>query len=345
MAVVVCSRCGDGEVEIVGEYVSVATHEDAQICGGSVDFMDRFIRELSRVSGVTAARVQFNLLESAAQVSAECGGMAAACYSDRDEAVSASDIPMSHELVHAFHASHRLTPDDYVGEGLATVYQDNLSGYDHDLGASVEDVLAHEDSAANVLPPVMYGRAAHFVRFLLDTYGEAAVLDLAARRSGGRPRSEQEAVFKDVFGDGLEHILAAYRAAPECSISEFRIPLVECSLAPTPWGPGSRWSTLTTLGCERDEVLGPARGAMWTFRSLDVAEPGLFRVSAIGAGLEGSQVVFASCLSSCAQPLYVELAPGQTATLALPEGRYYAQFLRHVDDPGELGLSVVLVEG
>ena len=329
------------EQRVSGEHVQVYKAEDAEFCAGSLDYMDAQVEAITAMFGLSLASIDFYWV-SQEDVPKFCPPEGRACYQYREERVISPYVPLTHELVHAIHGSNGLRLDPMFAEGLAYLFEENLPWNKHDLIGSIEDLLGFADPSIN-LPAPLLGRAAHFTWFLLDRYGAGPVDLLTRRRLGGRLVEEQDQVMREVTGETLAEALAAYREVPECPLVEYRPALVECSAPLVPWdpAPARTWSSVVTLGCERDDVLGPVSGIMWTARAFEVEVGGEYRLSAVGAGLDGALVVVARCGSRCGDAFYESLSPGESRVFNLKAGRYYTMLMRHVDDPGEIGLSVL----
>lgn len=329
------------EQRISGEYVHVYKAEDAEFCAGSLAYMDAHVEAMAAMFGLDLPSIDFFWVGHE-DVPKFCRPGARACYQYREERIISSYVPDTHELVHAMHGANGLRLDQFLGEGLAYLFEENLPWEERDLAGSIEELLSFADPSSN-LPATLLGRAAHFAWFLLDRYGAGPVDLLTRRRLAGRSIEAQDQVMLEVTGETLAEALAAYKEVPECPLAEFRAALVECSAPLVPWdaAPAQTWSSVVTLGCERDDVLGPVSGVMWTTRAFEVEAGGEYQVSALGAGLDTALVVVARCGSRCGDAFYQVLRPGESRVFDLKPGRYYTMLVRHVEDPGEIGLSVL----
>lgn len=329
------------EARVSGAYVHIYREEDARFCAGSLSYMDKQVVAVSEMFGLEPPQIDFFWVPSD-EVGNFCPPTAVACYRHWEDIIVSPDVPQTHELVHAIHGAHDIVPDDFIAEGMATLFSENLPWGEFPTEASIEDLLDHKDTYSNNLPGEFYGRAAHFTWFFLRRYGADRLAQLTRRHLSGRPRAEQEVVMLEVTGENLEEVLAAYRAVPVCANTQVRPALVECGSPLVAWeeGPAERWSAVATIGCERADVLGPVTGIMWTTRSFVVEAAGTYQLTAPGAGRQAAQVVVGRCGSGCEDPFYQTLPQGASEVLDLEAGRYYAMLMRHVDDPGEIGLVV-----
>lgn len=342
-AVSLALSCGDESLRtrVSGEHINIYQDKGTQLCGGSLAYMDSHVVAVSKILDLSLPEVDF-LLVDADRVSDYCPPDGAACYQYDENRIISADAPQTHEVAHAILGANELVPDDFLAEGLAHVFEENLPWDEDALLGTIHDILDFKDTATNNLPSMLHGRATHFTWFLLEHYGTARVAALMRRHISGRPREEQERAILETMGETLEGVLDTYATTPECLLAEMRTAVVECGAALTPWSVSDpdEWSMVVTLGCERPDALGPASGIMWTTRALEVKGGGEYMVSALGSGLETAEVVVARCGSRCGDAFYHTLSPGESDVLSLKEGRYYTMLMRHVDDPGEIGLTI-----
>lgn len=332
---------------VEGDFVRVLKDDDSKVCGGTMDYMDSFVRRFSPIYGLEPRVVEFHLLKfEIFEASDLCPPGSAACYDYGEARIVSPSVPNNHEIVHALLGANGLIPDDFLAEGLAHLYEENFFWENHELDASIEEILDFEDTVENALPVEMRGRAAHFTRFIDDVYGAGAVSQLLERRISGRPAAEQDAAFLAVTGDDVATVLAKYAEVEECALLDFRRAVVECEVPPSPWIDGTfqTWSALEDFGCERGDVVGPVRGVMWATRTFDLEQEQSYRMSAQGSGTDSMKVVVGACHSTCSQPLYFVLSPGETLNAHLTKGRYYVLLMRHETDPGEIGVRIDRVD-
>lgn len=338
-----CEPDDEGQrVSGVHVHVHVSTGIEADMCGGSIAYMDAHVERVAGVLGLDAARVDYEWM-SEAETQAVCDPNSA-CYSSFRDKVYSSRMPHAHELVHAVLLGGGFSPDHFLSEGLAVVFADNVPLDNNGLVASIFDVLSFPSMPKVNIPPDYYGRSAHFVAFLLDTYGEEAIWELASQQWAGHPEAEQSEVMVAATGDTLAEVLERYAMVPDCSVLEFRKALVECAEDPVPWTdlPFRAWSAAIPMTCERDDVRGPWGTRMWTSRTFDVATEGEFELTAYSAG-ESGEVIVRRCDSRCDDSFRVVLGSGKAERHALRAGRHVVTLLRDVDHPGEIGLVVVPV--
>ncbi len=329
------------QARVSGVYVHVYRNEDVRFCAGSLEYMDDHVVAVSELFGLEPPQIDLFWVPPD-EVGDFCPLSGLACYRYRENNIISPDVPNSHELVHAIHGAYDIVPDDFVAEGIANLFSENLPWGEFPIKASIEDLLDHKDTRSNHLPGDLYGRATHFMWFFLRRYGADRLALLTRRHLSGRPRAEQERVMLEVTGETLEQVLAAYRGVPACNNTQIRPALGECSWPLVPWeeAPAESWSAVATIGCERADVMGPVSGIMWTTRAFVVEAAGTYRLTAPGAGRQAAQVVVGRCGSGCEDSFYETLPQGASTVFDLEAGRYYAMLMRHVDDPGEIGLIV-----
>jgi hypothetical protein len=324
-----------------GEHVRIFALDDSEVCGGNLRYMDEFVARLSDSFGLDPPTVDLYLLDMDRLAEPCLSEDVGACYRVDLRRIYSPFVPAAHELTHAVFGSSEIDPDDFLSEGLAHLFEENvLDGPEID-GVSLREVLEFEDTRENVLPNRLRGRALHFTGFLLEQYGAEAVRRLAGERISGRPRGDQSAAFVRALGDDLDAVEAKYAEFPECPPTELRRAPVECAMAPEPWKLDNVLTLIyPSVACEQDDVVGPLYGAMWTTRTFEVTEAKTYVLRAKNyAG--GGGVRIGRCGSVCGDAFYHAMAAGQEYETVLREGVYYVMFLLPEDAPGAVALEVM----
>lgn len=331
------ASCADfelpGELVWSGEYLDVYASEGLQACGGSFDFMDTFIGRLSAELGLhpPSSPVSFHFVDADDWASVDCAPHAAACFFPGEGVVS-PDLPEEHELTHAVLDVDSEVP--LLEEGLAEVFGTDYVVSPVASGPRVEDLL-RENS-------VHYGVAGHFVGFLVERHGAAAVVELNEKTGAGY--ESIAAAFSEVLDSDLETELELYENYPKCESHGYRRALFECALEPeSPLSPVSGWDIDVELGCEDQTALGPRFGEMWTIRTFDVSAA-LGETSMVLSREDdgvGRVEVF-RCEPRCGEDRPYEVG-AEGEPLRLREGRYWVKFTRPVDASGSFSLRTSIV--
>lgn len=334
-----------GRLVATGEHIQIWASPSIDVCGGNLDYLDRFVDELRATVGPHPAAEdlrRYYVLDDAdwetTQQAINCRG--AACTTAFRTIYASGISPLVHEVTHGelFTNGHR-----FFEEGLAMVYGDAYHG--SPFGTSVLDGLRNE-----WVVPEAYPRAGHFVGFLIDRYGVETFLAMKDASSSGMSFESLPELFEEELGESLGTVLAAYsafeQAELECNTSEYREALVECAAETTPWdATATLWETETDLNCDDDDVLGPSYGHQFVVRSFTVEDLSLLRFELEGSGAFARVY---ECNNTCQS--YPIREPGQPALEVTSDdppqewftpGHYWVGIYRRADaDPQTIRLLI-----
>ena len=303
--------------------------DEATVCAGSFEAMDRNVGRLKSIFGSTDDPLTVYLLTQQ-QMSAHelCGGPGCTI----EDEVWATWVPASHELVHG---TRSIVEGWDAVEGAAPALEEGLAEV---LGDRVEmSETAPIEALFDGSPygPGHYQRAGHFVRYLVDAFSLQSVREVVALSAG----VGLEGAFVRGFGVTLDAVLEGYADVPECERDGWRIPVLECAGAPEPWS--ERWGTelvelSARLDCDGDAI-GPRFGRVYRTWSIEVREAGDYWLSATHDPefpADAFTVRLSRCDASCAEPSTTVLSNAYLsshASLPLRAGTYFIEVDRALD--------------
>jgi hypothetical protein len=133
-------------------------------------------------------------------------------------------LPDMHEIVHMVaSALPQLRCPPLLEEGLAEYLGDPEFGEVYPSG-TVEELMIRRDD----LSPGAYARAAHFVSFLTESYGVAAIVDLCQAVGPADTRQAWEDGVARALSVSLDQLLTQYQAYPLCHQQQLRARAWEC---------------------------------------------------------------------------------------------------------------------
>lgn len=315
-----------------GEHLHYGTTTRQPICRGSFHLQERHAVELAALLGFELPDVIHFTRVSFRQIRKYCRGRVRGCaWLDEPFAFAATSSFDFHEIAHIVASLGGLGGPDAFVEGFAEVFddlEDPRFG-----GAPLVEVLGGElDSEA------AYHTAGRFVRFMIERHGLATVVAFMRAAPRDAEREVFAPIFAEVFDEPLEAAIAAFAMYPQCSDTDNRIAVLDCSLPLEPWD-GGALTIAAEVACERDDVLGPdAQRRMSMTRGFEIAAAGRYRLTVADAA-GTSQVRIVRC-GSCWDGLSVDVPAGEPVERELAAGRYYVQFARRVDEPGEVSLVI-----
>lgn len=318
-----------------GPYLAYSTTTRAEICEGSWRVQDKYVQILTRYLDVSVPTpLHFAYIDRS-----EVGHY---CFQDDldgceyDGKAYSTRPVLFHELAHAVAQGSGHEGARAFQEGFAEVFGDGLS-------SSTTRLPADEVLRSFTQEGPHYYTAGLFIRFLIERHGLEPLLSFLRRTHLDDAFARVSSVFEVEFGEPLDAALLAFDDYPSCSMWENRIALVECGLAAVPWAE-DRWEASSAVECDSEDVLGPLLEddgtLVWTPRGLEIAEAGDYVVEVRGDFARAAGVRFTRC-GSCWDSLDFLVKAGKTRAVALTPGRYYATFIRSLDEVGTLDVSLV----
>lgn len=304
-----------------GEIISFAAESPEQVCGGSLEYMDRRAGELFEKLGTAPVDIEYYLLDDVAG------------YCSRDIASGCADgqtiyttlVPHMHEIVHA-----------RAGEGLPLVLEEGLASYLGDpfpidgLGPreSLIELLTEDGDARFLETSMDYERAAHFIAFLDERFGWEAVRQLDELLTRDSTAAQIDAAFSVAFDLDIAGVLALYEDYPDCW------GYVDTSL--TCAGPAEPPGFLESIweyevDCDSDGI-GLENDRVFVERVIEMGPTitGASRhISLIGEGADlGGFVMLRHCAPCSKNGVLIIAKPGLyfIPEADLPDGRYVARF-------------------
>ncbi len=354
---VLATACAPDELPVFGERVWTGEHleiwatDDAKICAGSAEALDRhaalLTEELASLGVASRSeRYRYTWLDETEYLdSAPCpdGFRACVAFEDRRPYIYAFGFS-AHEVAHAEFATEH---HSFVDEGLALMFGDAVLSYDSaETALSIPDLI--DSTAGRSLEPEHYAQAGSFVRATQDVYPETYLDALLDTR---RPDDFDRVA--DRFAQAGLDITAPvdlYASEDNCFIDSTRRALSECSVEPTEWR-DDRWTVMGTVDCDDQATLGPTTSGntRWTIRTIDIPEPGRYTAwFDTDAALLATMVYCeaAWCGSGFAASGNLQLLVGGTlAALELQPGRYWFRIEQDMDDPDPGAFELNLIPG
>lgn len=319
--------------------------EVPRLCGGTLPYLDEFV-------GIIQDRAQADPEERAVYYLAPegwsselCAGTSWGC--SRGNVAFGRSAPLEHELVHAVLHDPVGYGDRVLAEGIAEAW-DPAIPRDLPFAGDITEMLRN---SSEPFDHRHYGRAGHFVSYLLAEYGTTSVFDVIAMTELDATEQQLESAFVSVFGKDIDGITAAYAEYPECHSKVYSEAVWACTALPS-LGTIDTSRDLDidirlTLDCSDDVTIGSdARGLsiaaeqpheMWQWVAFDVVETsGCFLEQAEAPSV--SRIELMRCDIGC--PGFYEewLEPAVSGVdgrwLDLEPGHYVARFVRNIDSPG-----------
>jgi len=317
-----------------GEYIEYAITPDTEVCQGSWVMQDAYVKALVDWLGVTLTR----RLRFAFVTQAELDDF---CFQEDILGCSYDGKAYSTRPVHYHELAHEVAKltghhgPSVFQEGYAEVFGNGIYGIDTRL--PLEQVLRDfEHDGPN------YYTAGLFVRFLIERDGLDTVLAFMRRTNHETSFSAMSVIFEEEFSSSLPVAMAEFEDYPTCSTWVNRLAVLECGLPAVPWQ-GAEWSASSTLDCGDPDVLGPkpedGENLIWSARGLVIDEPGDY-LAEVGAGTEGTAGVRITRCGSCWDSVDFVVKAGASRIVNLPSGRYYVTFIKELEEPGDIALTL-----
>jgi hypothetical protein len=257
---------------------------DAELCVGHQDMWEAHLDILEQTFGVTRdfAWLLVYQDEEELQIAEDCGwdsGISSqGCWRD-PLARSILEKP-PHELVHGWFSSRQPHALPALREGIAVCLAGAVQYVDtRDLSAA--DVVRVESKAGYPdFPFELYPKPAHFVAWLLATYGVDAFMVIYTHTSRGMTEAEASAVFQDVLGISLEDALSTY-----AKTAKDYYPAMggaACGQGPViPWqGDAATWPAEGS--CADGPLFGYEAGSHFQRVTVELASAGTYRLEVGG---------------------------------------------------------------
>ncbi|MDC0721951.1 hypothetical protein [Nannocystis bainbridge] len=333
--------------ETRGRQVEVEADAGLQMCGGTLEHMDRFVEWFAGASGLPLPdepRISYRWMTPEHYARRNpCAGMPA-CALGRT--VYATEMPHEHELVHAVASDLGLAHPFFV-EGLAMAFEggardarptdDEPQAGDGDKAAPMSRVLTALRGRSLWLPGEYYFVAGAFTRYLIDRFGLDLHLEFYRRTWYADSYRTLARAFRAVFGTTLEQTVVEFEAErADCYYSGYRFKTFECEAPELAWD-GDRLARSLTLDCEDDTAIGAAGVNVRTLHSFEVAATGRFRVELRDSG--AVRATIGSC-GGCERASLVRLLAGEVREVELPAGRYFLRAETEAAAPVTFGVVV-----
>lgn len=335
----------------VGDHLEIWTTPEAEICGGSFQYLDDHAEQLSRFGaarGVEARTERYRYYWMDEATFRETGlcvpSYAKGCLVRRRDIYTAALF--THELVHGEFpkATH-----SFLEEGLAEVLGD-IPRLGETTEALVDVPSIFDETRGTRLALNRYRNAALFTRLLLDLFPDEALLAIQDTKRDMDYADVRQRL--GMHGIDLDDVIDVYAGLERCWMEQVRIPLVECSIEPTPWIDGSTWDISGRLSCDDAETLGPSvwDNEMWVVRTVDIAAAGQYTLwlDGIDANTVGRFVACepTPCESKKEHSLpFQVVVPGVPVWHSFAPGRYWFRVSRPLIEGPEPEFRLHIREG
>jgi len=208
----VLAACGGlPEVQYVTPRLELATGFDAPVCAGTLDSLDAHLERVGQTLGLglTGEPIRVYWL-SESETEDICGEGTGGCFFPATRVVFGQESSLTHELVHA--ALDSRGDSSFLEEGMAEM----LSGVGvyYDARATDASVAERIDLSRSEYRDggVDYAAAGHFVRWVFETGGTAAMVNLATELEHSASADEIVATLQEAMSDPIDVISERYRA-------------------------------------------------------------------------------------------------------------------------------------
>jgi hypothetical protein len=319
----------------VGQYLTYGKTVDVEVCRGSWEVQDRYVRELAELIGAKITDpIPFTLIDrDEREYYCDQEGVVG-CARDGEAAYSIRTIHL-HELAHVVMRLAGVRGPHAFNEGLAEVFGDGNVYTPKRL--PIADVVADIEAQDGG-----YYTASMFVRFLIEEYGLETLLEFMRRTDRDTGPDDYVEAFQEVFGTPLEDAFVAFDEYPSCSARNNSIALVDCTGDVVAWE-GGTWSVASELACDDPDVVGPLSDedtkVVVSTRGLTIEQAGSYQISVTGSagGLAGVRV---NRCGSCWDAYEAGVQVGQAGALELTGGRYYVTLVRELAGAGDIRVSL-----
>lgn len=256
-----------------GQYLNVASDLPTALCGGTAPHLDSLLGALRERWGteVEEPSLYYALGGELTEYDTPCVAGQLGCV--EGGVVYSGLVPLDHEIVHlAREPIHFSFP--LIEEGAAEYWGDDAP-LRPDLSGRISELVEE----GNPLGFEHYTRAGHFVAYLVESSGEAALEALSSATTLESSPEEFRSAVDMVYGLSLQELEASYEANyPECPQSEYRAAFGEChaSDALPICADGSGLLIQRRGSCAEGDVLGPRLDRIWTTIQIEVAVTGSY---------------------------------------------------------------------
>lgn len=195
------------ELSIETERLRIATSFDAPVCEGTLAAFDEHVDSVELALGQPRITTPI-LLYWLDDVSDRCGDGAGGCFYPGTHVVFAEQQSINHEMVHAVLDS--TATSYFVEEGMAELYSGADVYYRPDPDRARPREALHMSRSEYRKGDLNYAAAAHFMRFVYDRKGEAAMKGLAETIAGGGSTDDIEEELESIFADDIADIESLY---------------------------------------------------------------------------------------------------------------------------------------
>lgn len=309
-----------------GEHILFAADHPEQVCGGTLEYLDRRTGQMLERLGADPGKVTYYYLDD---VSDHCPSDVKLEGCVFDDVIYSVTIPHLHEIVHT-----------RAGDGLPGVLEEGLAAYQGDpypiLGTDVSHDRLAELLVTNGEVQTLdeYTRAGHFVAFLVETFGLGTLLELDDNLPPESSFAQLDAAFQRVLGVNVDGVLELYEAYPECLGTVDTS--IACAEPPVPQEQPFVTRFEHTLDCTASDGIGPHRGKVFVegVIDLDPALDNTWTVSATGDGVDkGGFAVIRRCGACPAKGIWKipTRGPYFIPEEELPPGRYLVRLYLPVE--------------
>lgn len=329
--------CSDDGLAVLweGEHVVFAAERPEQVCVGTREYLDRRAGEMLDRLGSDPLRIEYFLMDD---VSEYCtlGSVVSGCA--EAGVVYSESVPHLHEIVHARSGDHLPL---VLEEGLATYLGDP---YPIEKMAPRERLVELLTDSPNGIDTVAdYGRAAHFVAFISETFGRQSLLELDLELARDSTPQQLDSAFQTVLGLDVDAVLDAYAEYPECmGIIDNGIACSEPAVLPG--FPSTTHERL--VDCTSSDGVGPHHSGMVFVEDVMELPPAIDTtrtVSITGDGAKKGGFVLLRRCGPCPENGVGTIKAGPTfiPEEQLPAGRYLVRFYLPIEEsPAVVGVRI-----
>lgn len=193
------------------ERLRIATEFEEAICRGQIDLWEAQVDLIEQDLGGSRSYVWIDLFTDVEQLTEACHfspdiGQIGGCWSG--SVIYSTSNKVAHELVHAWTMVTNHEPLPLLREGLA----DRMAG-------AVLRWTGPRYTRSNLLQATLavheYTPAAHFVAWLMATYGTERFLDLYANTFAGMAEADLDEAIRMALGQELDAVLGSFMAADD----------------------------------------------------------------------------------------------------------------------------------
>lgn len=328
-----------GTLAYRGDDFEVWASEGLTACGGTHAYTEAWLQGFRARLG-PHARPQhhvFNWVNDDDLMAVPCSTLGA-CAAPAQNVIYSNRVPHEHEIVHVELDTQDAPP--LLSEGAAEAFGTGQPPIEltHDV---VEQLLAE----IGTIPHERYPAAGRFTRFLIDTYGLDAWMEIVRASPEEAAREGIERAFLEVLGEPVIDVLADFEASPACSTAQWRYYDYECTAHPlTDWVDEGLWEATVDLSCDDPEAIGPQSDEFWTVQAFEVTEPGLYELT--GHGSVGATFELVPCEWSCFDDAGIPPHLGtawhdlDAVPVELQAGRYWFRITQSVNERAAVSLRL-----